>query len=162
MNQTVYDAPDEAATDALGAALATLLPRPACVALRGTLGSGKTRLVQALAAALGIDRALVSSPTFVLLHEYPGSTPLYHFDAYRLRDSEEFWNLGAEDYLADRDAVTIIEWAERIPRCLPAQRLEIDIEVTGPTQRQFRITALGPDYRSVAERLRAWSDRPER
>ncbi|HEX7447918.1 MAG TPA: tRNA (adenosine(37)-N6)-threonylcarbamoyltransferase complex ATPase subunit type 1 TsaE [Pirellulales bacterium] len=156
MDHLIYHAADEAATDALGAALAGLLPRPAFVALAGTLGAGKTRLVQAVAAALGIDRALVSSPTFVLLHEYSGDTPVYHFDAYRLRDPDEFWNLGADDYLSDRCGMTFVEWAERIGSCLPQQRLEINIEVSGPYQRVFRIIALGPQYAPVTAGLRAW------
>lgn len=156
MDPLVYDAGDETATESFGAELARLLPRPAFVALRGTLGAGKTRLVQALAAGLGVDRALVSSPTFVLLHEYAGSTPVYHFDAYRLRDAEEFWNLGAEDYLGDRRGVTMVEWAERIAPCLPAERLEIAIEVTGPTERRFQISAFGTVYAPVIDGLRAW------
>ena len=156
MDQLSYHAADEAATDALGAALARLLPRPAFVALRGTLGAGKTRLVQAVAAALGIDRTSISSPTFVLLHEYLGGTPVYHFDAYRLQDPADFWNLGADDYLADRQGITIVEWVERISPCLPEQRLEVDIEVTGPAQRRFRVTALGSNYRPVTAGLLAW------
>jgi len=149
MQPFLYIAADEAGTEALGAALARLLPRPAVVALRGTLGAGKTRLVQALAAALGIDRQLVSSPTFVLLHEYAGPTPIYHFDAYRLRGADEFWELGADEYLADRRGITVIEWSERVHQCLPAERLDITIKVTGPSERLFRLTAVGPRYQTV-------------
>ncbi|OYV88730.1 MAG: tRNA (adenosine(37)-N6)-threonylcarbamoyltransferase complex ATPase subunit type 1 TsaE, partial [Planctomycetia bacterium 21-64-5] len=94
------DAIDESSTEKLGLALADSLPRPAVVALCGTLGAGKTRLVRAIARGLGIDSETVTSPTFVLLHEYPGTTPLFHFDAYRLRDEDEFWQLGADEYLS--------------------------------------------------------------
>lgn len=160
MESIEYQACDEAATDALGTALAGLLPRPAVVALYGTLGSGKTRLVQALAAGLGIDRQIVSSPTFVLLHEYESDSPLYHFDAYRLRSVSEFWDVGADEYLADRRGITVIEWADRVAECLPAQRLEIAIEVTGATQRRFKVTAKGASYRSVVSGLKVWTKKP--
>ena len=156
MQQFLYKAIDEAGTDALGAALARLLPRPAVVALCGTLGAGKTRLVQALAAALGIDRQSVSSPTFVLVHEYLGESPVYHFDAYRLRGAEEFWDLGADEYLAEPRGIVVIEWADRIAEGLPAERLEIRIEVTGPSERLFRLVARGPHYESAAAGLTAW------
>lgn len=156
MEPLCFKASDEADTDALGAALARFLPRPAVVALDGTLGAGKTRLVQALAAALGIARESVSSPTFVLLHEYRGETPVYHFDAYRLRGPDEFWNLGADEYLADRRAIVVVEWADRIAGCLPSERLQIAIEVTGPSERLFRLTATGTHYRGAAESLKAW------
>ena len=72
MHRFTYDALDEAATAALGAALADLLPNGAVVALCGTLGAGKTRLVQAIAQGCGVDPRDVVSPTFVLVHEYPG------------------------------------------------------------------------------------------
>ncbi|HJT36094.1 MAG TPA: tRNA (adenosine(37)-N6)-threonylcarbamoyltransferase complex ATPase subunit type 1 TsaE [Pirellulales bacterium] len=156
MEQLLFKASGEAETDALGAALARLLSRPAVVALHGTLGAGKTRLVQGLAAGLGIEREAVSSPTFVLLHEYRGEAPIYHFDAYRLRDADEFWELGAEEYLADGRGIVVIEWAERIAGCLPADRLEIAIQITGPAERFFRLSFRGACYESTADGLKAW------
>jgi tRNA threonylcarbamoyladenosine biosynthesis protein TsaE len=150
-----YTALDEAGTRALGTALAESLPRPAVVGLRGTLGAGKTRLVQAIAAGLGIDPGQVTSPTFVLLHEYSGEVPLFHFDAYRLRSEDEFWQLGAEEYLdAAADGIAVIEWAERVAGCLPDERLDIEIEVNGPTQRRFTFAAYGERYREAVERLK--------
>lgn len=157
MEQLLFNAFDEADTEALGGALARFLPQPAVVALYGTLGAGKTRLVQGLAAGLGIVREAVSSPTFVLLHEYRGETPVYHFDAYRLRGAEEFWDLGADEYLADRHGIVIVEWADRIAGCLPPDRLEIAIEITGPAERIFRLTSLGARYDSMASSLRSWT-----
>lgn len=156
MEWLFFKASGENDTDALGAALAQLLPRPAVLALTGTLGAGKTRLVQGLAAGLGIEREAVSSPTFVLLHEYLGTAPVYHFDAYRLRGADEFWDLGADEYLADGRGIVIVEWADRIADCLPAERLEIAIEVTGPSERIFRLTAIGALYESMADGLKAW------
>ncbi|MHB1035892.1 MAG: tRNA (adenosine(37)-N6)-threonylcarbamoyltransferase complex ATPase subunit type 1 TsaE [Pirellulales bacterium] len=156
----VFDAADEAATDALGAALAGLLPDGAVVALCGTLGAGKTRLVQAIAAASGVDRRDVVSPTFVLAQEYRGRRPVYHLDAYRLRDEDEFLALGPDEYF-DGNGISLVEWADRVERCLPRERIEVHIEVTGPTSRRFEITATGVRYAAVIERLRTWGARPE-
>lgn len=142
-----FEAENEAATALLGAALARALPRPAVVALHGTLGAGKTRLVRALAHELGIGPEQVTSPTFVLLHEYPGETAIYHFDAYRLAGEDEFWRLGAEEYLdGGAGGICIIEWAERVAGCLPDERLQISIEVTGETRRTFTLIARGERY----------------
>ncbi|HET6878756.1 MAG TPA: tRNA (adenosine(37)-N6)-threonylcarbamoyltransferase complex ATPase subunit type 1 TsaE [Pirellulales bacterium] len=149
-----YRAVDEEATQKLGIALAKALPRPAVVALSGTLGAGKTRLVQAMAPGIGIDPGQVTSPTFVLLHEYVGDSPLFHFDAYRLTSDEEFWQLGAEEYLYGRTGgIAVIEWAERVAACLPRERLDISIAVAGPTERQFDVTAHGEPYQQALERL---------
>src|SRR5215469_4858961 len=120
----IYDAENEAATERLGLNLAQSLPPPAVVALRGTLGAGKTRLVRAIARGLGIDPDLVTSPTFVLVHEYPGETPLYHFDAYRLRGEDEFLQLGPDEYFhpgGDMGGITVVEWADRVTGCLPQE-----------------------------------------
>lgn len=152
----VYESHDEQGTARFGEALAVALPEHAVIALNGTLGAGKTRLVQALAAALGVDRRDVISPTFVLVQEYQGRRPIYHFDAYRLANEDEFWALGPDEYFA-APGVTVIEWAERVAGCLPAERLEISIEVTGPTSRRFFCRAAGAAYEPAMERLRAWS-----
>jgi tRNA threonylcarbamoyladenosine biosynthesis protein TsaE len=153
MTSLVYYADDERATDALGAALADALPEGTTVALCGTLGAGKTRLAQAIAAALGIDRREVLSPTFVLIGEHHGRRALYHIDAYRVASQSEFQALGADEYF-DGDGLVLIEWADRVPDCLPRDRLEIHIEVTGPTSRRFEIGGLGRLGGDLLERLR--------
>jgi tRNA threonylcarbamoyladenosine biosynthesis protein TsaE len=149
-----YEAVDESATAALGAALAHVLPDGSVVALNGTLGAGKTRLVQALAEASGVAAGECVSPTFVLINEYHGRRPIYHFDAYRLADDDEFLQLGPEEYFAGQ-GVTLIEWAERVERCLPRERLEIRIEPTGPGSRRFYLQARGERYEQVVELLAA-------
>src|SRR5258708_415483 len=93
-----FDARDENDTAALGAALAAVLPRCCVVALNGPLGAGKTRLAQAVADGLGVDPRDVVSPTFVLVQEHMGRTAVFHFDAYRIRDEHEFWELGPQEY----------------------------------------------------------------
>ncbi len=132
----VFDAASEADTDRFGEALAAALPSGTTVALLGTLGAGKTRLVQAIAAALGIERGEVLSPTFVLCQKYDGRLPIYHLDAYRLRDEDEFRELGPEEFF-DSPGLTFVEWADKVPDALPDERVEIEIEVTGPTSRRF-------------------------
>ncbi|NLF07101.1 MAG: tRNA (adenosine(37)-N6)-threonylcarbamoyltransferase complex ATPase subunit type 1 TsaE [Pirellulaceae bacterium] len=152
MNRFVYESENEEATARLGAALAEVLPDGAVVALRGDLGSGKTRLTQAVADALGIDRREVLSPTFVLLQEHHGRRSLYHFDVYRIRDLDEFEALGPEEYF-DRGGLVMIEWADRVAAGLPPKRIEIQIEITGPDSRRFEIFAIGRLYGDAIERL---------
>lgn len=144
MTSLVYELVDEAATERLGRALAEVLPPGTVVALVGTLGAGKTRLVQASAAALGVPRDEVTSPTFVLVNEYRhGRLPVYHFDTYRLKDDDEFLELGPEEYF-ESDGITFVEWADRVANLLPIERLEITLEVTGNTSRQATIVASSP------------------
>ena len=156
MHSYRFVARNEADTRRLGAALAEVLPPGTTVALVGTLGAGKTRLVQALAEACGVPHDTVVSPTFVLCQPYHGRRTLFHLDAYRLADDDEFLELGPEEYF-ESDGLTLIEWADRVHRCLPPERLEIRIEVTGETERTFAITAVGTTLEAavavLAERL---------
>jgi tRNA threonylcarbamoyladenosine biosynthesis protein TsaE len=139
-----FTAQTEADTDRLGAALASVLPPGTVIALIGTLGAGKTRLVQAVAAAVGVARANVTSPTFVLVNEYKtGRLPIYHFDTYRLKDGDEFLNLGPDEYF-DSGGLTFIEWANRVEDLLPPDRIQISIDVIGETHRQFLIQGTTP------------------
>ena len=140
MEELTFHARSEAETEQLGRALAQTLPPGTVVALIGTLGAGKTRLVQAFAAALGVPRDGATSPTFVLVNEYHGSRPIYHIDAYRLKDDDEFIELGPEEYF-ESDGYTFVEWADRVERCLPAERVEIRCEAAGETERVFRLSA---------------------
>ena len=148
MNKFVFEAADEAATERFGAALAVVLPPGAVVALLGTLGAGKTRLVQAIAAACGVRREDVVSPTFVLCQQYHGNRTINHLDAYRLRDVDELRELGIEELFAS-DAITIIEWADRVADALPDEFLEVTIEVTGQTARRFIVRAVAGRYEPV-------------
>jgi tRNA threonylcarbamoyladenosine biosynthesis protein TsaE len=148
-----YRAADEAATERLGQALAELLSEGSVVALDGPLGAGKTRLVQAIAAASGVDRRDVVSPTFVLMHEYRGRRPIIHLDAYRLRDADEFLQLGAEEAFGGPNLV-FVEWAQRVANCLPSERIEITISVLPDDARQFEIVVVGVQYAALVEPLR--------
>jgi tRNA threonylcarbamoyladenosine biosynthesis protein TsaE len=139
MSSIVFESFSEEDTLRLGQALADALPGGSVVALNGPLGAGKTRLVQAIAAALGIERSEVVSPTFVLMQEYHGRKSLYHVDAYRIKDDDEFLQLGVEEYFGS-DNLAFIEWADRVARCLPPDLVRIDITATSPTSRRFEVT----------------------
>lgn len=148
----VWDLADESDTEQLGQRLAAALPECAVVGLTGTLGAGKTRLVQAIAAASGLDSRDVVSPTFVLMQEHHGNRSIYHLDAYRIRDDDEFWNLGVDEYF-DGPGLVLIEWADRVRHCLPADRLEIDLAVLPGSSRRATITAFGARYEPVVAAL---------
>jgi tRNA threonylcarbamoyladenosine biosynthesis protein TsaE len=113
------------------------------VALSGDLGTGKTEFIKGLAKGLGInERYHVSSPSFVLINEYPGRIPLYHIDLYRLSEWREMEELGLEEYVFG-DGVTAIEWAEKTSASLPSQHIWIDILWKSPKNRQLIMTATG-------------------
>lgn len=143
----------EHATERLGQALAAVLQPGTVVALCGPLGAGKTRLVQAVANALGVSEGTVTSPTFVLINEYAtGRRPIYHFDVYRLRDDDEFLELGPEEYFASQ-GLTFVEWANRVEALLPAERLEVEIAILGDTARRFKITGTTPTLDAIANEV---------
>jgi tRNA threonylcarbamoyladenosine biosynthesis protein TsaE len=152
MPSLTLEAHNLADTDRLGRALAETLPAGTVVALHGTLGAGKTRLVQAIAAASGIDPEQVVSPTFVLCQQYEGRRTLYHLDAYRLHDEDEFLQLGPEEFF-DAGGLTFIEWADKVANCLPPSHVTIEIEVTGPESRRFTIHTEGNELADVTAQL---------
>jgi tRNA threonylcarbamoyladenosine biosynthesis protein TsaE len=139
-------------TDRFGAALAEFLPDGTTVCLSGTLGAGKTRLVQAVAAACGINRADVVSPTFVLCQHYSAARRLNHLDAYRIRDDDEFLEIGVDEMFGS-DGITLVEWGERVRNCLPPDRVDIQIEILGDTERSFCLTTKGDCSPGLCERM---------
>ncbi|MCA9230867.1 MAG: tRNA (adenosine(37)-N6)-threonylcarbamoyltransferase complex ATPase subunit type 1 TsaE [Planctomycetales bacterium] len=153
MSQFCFVAQSEDETDQLGQLLADVLPAGSVVALSGTLGAGKTRLVQAVAVALGSHPENITSPTFVLVNEYlDGRLPVYHFDAYRLRDEDEFLELGPEEYF-EGSGITFVEWADRVAGCLPAEVYTIAIESLGVTEREFLVSANWEHGKAIVARL---------
>ena len=110
------------------------------ICMNGDLGVGKTAFVQALAKELGIEEYL-SSPTFTIVNCYEGKFPLYHFDVYRIADSDEMYEIGYEEYVYG-DGISIIEWAENIRDILPAKRYEITIKKDYENGENYREIAI--------------------
>ena len=123
-------------TRAFGARLARSLRAGDVLLLEGDLGAGKSELTRGIAAGLGIDDP-VPSPSFTILNVYEtGRLPLYHFDWYRLREAEELFELGMDEYLGG-DGVAVVEWPSRCPEAVP------------PTCLVIRLTALDEDIREI-------------
>jgi tRNA threonylcarbamoyladenosine biosynthesis protein TsaE len=160
------------AAAALGAALDAALAEgggPLVVALVGTLGAGKTEWVKGLAEGLGVDPKLVASPTFVIASEYPGRRRLAHVDLYRIESEAELEATGFLDLLAP-GMVVAVEWADRFPGSLPADRIEVRIArpaAGAPDEREIELRATGPQaWRAIGRwamergRPQAGAERP--
>ena len=122
--QFISNSPDE--TQAFAADMAKRLSAGDVLCLYGDLGSGKTAFVQGLAKGLGIDEP-ITSPTFTIVNEYEGRLPLYHFDVYRIADSDEMYEVGFDEYVYG-EGVSVIEWPQIIADILPAGRYDIEIK----------------------------------
>ena len=134
----VSNSPEETLT--FGERLGRLVRPGDVLCLNGPLGAAKTLLTKGIARGAGVaDTRIVTSPTFTLINEYEGRLPIYHADAYRLRDARELLDLGIEECLFG-SGVCIIEWADRVASCLPAERLD------------FTLTHLAPHKRKIATR----------
>jgi tRNA threonylcarbamoyladenosine biosynthesis protein TsaE len=139
MMEKKTESPEE--TKEFGRSLAKELTPGSVVALIGPLGSGKTVLVQGICSALGV-RQTVTSPSFVIINEYPGKLNrsliwIYHFDLYRLENLEEFVKLGYEEYFYGK-GITLIEWAEKVRPFLPKKRWEVELKIVSENQREIR------------------------
>ena len=141
----VFELPDEAATAALAARIATLARPGDVIALKGELGAGKTSFARAFIRARAGRDEVVPSPTFTLAqpYDFPDVT-VWHFDCYRLRDAEEAWELGIED--AFRDGISLIEWPERLGHLLPSRRLEITLLPGAASDTRRAIADPGPGW----------------
>jgi tRNA threonylcarbamoyladenosine biosynthesis protein TsaE len=125
------------------------------VALVGELGAGKTQFIKGLATGVGIGNSTyISSPSFTLIHEYPGKTPLYHIDLFRLRKEKEAEELGLEDYVQGR-GITAIEWADKIPSLLPEDVLLISIIYVDKNTRSLEITGKGKHFEELVDQIQS-------
>ncbi len=136
--QKKTNSPEE--TREFGRALAKQLGPGSVVALTGSLGSGKTVLVQGVCSGFKVERT-VTSPSFVIINEYPGTRDgskiwIYHFDLYRLDSPEELVRLGYEEYLYGT-GISLIEWAEKAEPLLPDSRWEINLKILSENERQI-------------------------
>ena len=123
-------------TAAIGRQFAKQLNAGSILALKGELGSGKTQFTKGLVA--GLESSVpVTSPTFTIIHEYPGGhLPVYHFDFFRLEDRESVVQLGLDDYLFG-DGISVIEWADRFPESIPEQARWILFEIRSENARMI-------------------------
>ncbi len=151
------------ATKQIGKNLGQNLSAGSIVALTGELGSGKTTFVQGIGKGLRI-RSLIKSPSFVIINEYDGPLPLYHFDLYRLDNAEEILSLGYEEYFYEKRGIVVIEWAKKIEDFLPEEYLEINLEIMNPVgkgfsnsvnlyERKISGQAYGASYKEVIKRM---------
>lgn len=142
-------------TARLGAALGEVAEPGLVVALEGGLGAGKTTFVRAVAEGLKVaDPRLVTSPTFILIQEYPARLPIYHFDTYRLANPAAFADLGTDEYFAG-DGICLVEWADRVTEHLPAAYVKVAIDSPGPTTRHFECSSIGDRWTTLVDRWRA-------
>ena len=126
-----------AETESIGVALGQRLKPGTVIAYRGDLGAGKTAFTRGLARGLGC-REIVTSPTYTIVNEYLGGRiPLFHFDMYRLRSSDDLWDIGWDDYL-ERGGVCAVEWSENVADAME-DPIYITIEKTGEESRRITI-----------------------
>ena len=149
----IVDSNNVEQTRRLGRRIGRALRGGEVVALVGRLGAGKTQLVKGIAVGNGTqDWARVTSPTFTLVHEHAGQVCLYHVDAYRLSSGDELAALGLEEMIGPASAV-VIEWAEKVAKALPADRLTVRFETTGESSRRLTLEAAGPSSQTLLERV---------
>ena len=139
-------------TEEFGKVLGKIVEPGDVITLQGPLGAGKTALTQAIARGLGVDPHIyITSPTFSLLHEYQGRTPLYHMDLYRLTGEDEIESLGFQEYFSG-NGVTVIEWPERLGVLMPTERLHVELVISGESCRIANLTGYGDVWqKKVAE-----------
>lgn len=138
--RVVSDSPER--TREIAAHIGRLAQPRLLIALSGDLGSGKTCFVQGLARGLQVAKnTYVTSPSYTLIHSYPGRLTLHHVDLYRLSGGD-IDDIGLID-LMDERAVTAIEWSQQLADDLPEQRLAVDIQYLDDTSRRLDLTAYG-------------------
>ena len=143
MRQFVSASPAE--TRALARRLSRCLVGGDVLLLQGNLGAGKTEFVKGLAEGLQVTD-LVTSPTFTLLNVYHGAMPLYHFDLYRLEDTEELDNIGFTEFLGG-DGVAVVEWPDRFPTEMPLEHIRVELLPGENEQERFvMVEARGSRY----------------
>jgi len=139
-------------TERFGIDLGKLLKGGDIICLNGDLGAGKTTLTKSIGLGLGVTD-YITSPTFALINEYSGRNPVYHFDVYRLENVEDLYDLGFDEYFYS-NGVSIIEWADKIERLLPKERIVLDINKgIGTDERKINIRGYGNRYMEILKEL---------
>ncbi|MCQ4924185.1 tRNA (adenosine(37)-N6)-threonylcarbamoyltransferase complex ATPase subunit type 1 TsaE [Tissierella carlieri] len=139
-------------TKEFGIKLGNILKSGDIVCLNGDLGAGKTTLTKSIGLGLGVTD-YITSPTFTLINQYNGRLAVYHFDVYRLENVDELYDLGFDEYFYGK-GVCIIEWAEKIEKLLPKERIVLDIEKGKDIdERVIKITGHGNRYIEILKEL---------
>jgi tRNA threonylcarbamoyladenosine biosynthesis protein TsaE len=143
-----------AATRRLGERLGRLLRPGDVVALEGELGAGKTQLVRGACAGARVPAGEVSSPSFAIVATYRGRIPVHHADLYRIGDEDELYGTGFGDLVGGEGAL-LVEWADRIPGALPAERLTVRLahHDRGPDLRRIELEGVGSRHAALARAL---------
>ncbi|MBU1183281.1 MAG: tRNA (adenosine(37)-N6)-threonylcarbamoyltransferase complex ATPase subunit type 1 TsaE [Proteobacteria bacterium] len=140
-------------TLSLGEKIGRKLDSKFIIGLSGELGSGKTSFVQGLARGLDVPESYyITSPTYSLIHEYPGRIPLFHIDLYRIRSRDEIEGTGLYEIL-DRFGIFAIEWPDYVLNDLGADFLSILFEFAGDDTREIRIAANGEKAAKLMKKL---------
>jgi len=146
-------------THALGKAIGQWIEAGTVVALVGDLGTGKTVLVQGMARGLEVSEDYyVTSPTYTLINEYPGRNRLFHMDLYRIAEASDVEEIGLFDILYG-DGVIAIEWAERLERHLPPERLDVRLKIIDDEIRQIDFSACGQHAVDLLKKVKKMEDR---
>ena len=141
-------------TDRLGQVIGRVLRGGETIALYGPLGAGKTALVRGIAQGLGASPTAISSPTFVVIHEYDqGRLPLAHVDLYRIRSPRELESTGLIEYFSGQ-TVTAVEWADKGRAVLPQDRIDMTLNHRAARSRSIQVRATGPKSGELLARLR--------
>jgi len=136
---TSFFSHSEEETISIGKQFAASLKGNEVIGLSGDLGAGKTQFTKGLCNFFGLNESEISSPTFSIVNEYPGSIPIFHFDFYRIENEKELWDIGIEDYFS-LAGIKIIEWYELAPNVLPENMIKVKIEINEDDSRLITIT----------------------
>ena len=140
-------------TRAFGEKIGKKLDQGIVLALTGNLGSGKTSFVQGLAKGLGVpDNYYITSPSYTLINEYPGRYHLFHIDLYRLENYVDFDDIGLYEILRS-DGIVAIEWADKLPKDLLIEFLEIHIDIINDESRKICLSADGLKGKNLIEKI---------
>ncbi len=139
LNRLVFITKSEEETIELGRGLGGLLEVGVVVALIGELGAGKTTFVKGVAKGLGVPVECVRSPSFIIMNEYAGRLPLYHFDLYRFDSIDDIIDLHLDEYFYG-DGVSIIEWADKGMGILPDASLFVRLSYMDDDRRLIQFS----------------------
>ncbi len=118
------------------------------------MGAGKTHFTKGIAEGQGVeDRKVVTSPSYVIVKQYKGRLPIYHFDAYRLKSADEMYEIDCVGFFWG-NGISIIEWADKVIECLPDEFVKITINILGETLRGINVSYNGERYRNFMDEIK--------